>query len=87
MFFYFGPFAAYWAISNFERFVIRRLLHWALYCIGRFVFGSFVIGHFVFGRFYPLPEDTNYSIGGMVIYTQDTNNSIGGMLINTKDTN
>ena len=29
----------------------------------------------------------NYSIGGIVIYTQDTNYFIGGMIINTQDTN
>ena len=32
-------------------------------------------------------QDTNYSIGGMVINTQDTSNSIGEMVINAQDTN
>ena len=34
-----------------------------------------------------LTQDTNYSIGEMVINTQDTNNSIRGMVINIDDTN
>ena len=32
-------------------------------------------------------QDTNNSIGEMVINAQDTNYSIGGMVINTQDTN
>ena len=31
-------------------------LHWAFFCIGRFVFRRFVIGRFVFGRFVSTPS-------------------------------